>query len=159
MSGWGEKLDGVDPEQLCQQLRTETDPKAVKRLTVALLYVDGFSPNRIEQLLGVPAQTAYDWLDVVAEREVTALGDAPRSGRPSYLSAEQWKQLTATLGVVCVRSECSQENTRTTVSLSARLPELRRLSAHIPFKRCADHSGVAVGSGSRRTSLATATCP
>jgi len=97
MSGWGEKLEGVDAERLRQQLRTETDPKAVKRLTVALLYVDGFSPNRIEQLLGVPAQTAYDWLDVVAERELTALGDAPRFGRPSYLSPEQWDELTATL--------------------------------------------------------------
>ena len=55
MSGWGEKLAGIDAEQLRQQLHTETDPKAVKRLTVALLYLDGYSPNRIEQLLGVPA--------------------------------------------------------------------------------------------------------
>lgn len=60
----------TDAEQLRQQLRTETDPKAIKRLTVALLYVDGFSPNCIEQLLGIPAQTAYDWLDIVAERAV-----------------------------------------------------------------------------------------
>lgn len=41
MSNWGEKLAGIDEEQLRQQLRTETDPKAVKRLTVALLYADG----------------------------------------------------------------------------------------------------------------------
>ncbi len=58
MSSWSENLDGVDAEQLRQQLRTETDPKTVKRLAVALLYADGFAPNQIEQLLGVPVQTA-----------------------------------------------------------------------------------------------------
>jgi len=46
-------------------------------------------------LLGFPAPTGYNWLDVVAEREVTALGDAPRSGRPPQLSDEHWKVLTA----------------------------------------------------------------
>ena len=97
MTGSGEKLVGVDPEQLRQQLRTETDAKATKQLTVALLYDAGFSPYIIEDLLGFPAQTAYGWLDTVAERGDIALGDAPRSGRPSYLAPEQWDQLTATL--------------------------------------------------------------
>ena len=69
MTGWGRRLASVDEEQLRQQLRTETDPKAVKRLTVALLYADGSSPYEIERLLGIPAQTLYDWLDTVAERE------------------------------------------------------------------------------------------
>lgn len=76
MTGWGKKLAGVDEAQLRQQLRTETDPKAIKHLTVALLYADGASPYTIERLLGIPAQTVYDWLDVVAERELPALGDA-----------------------------------------------------------------------------------
>ena len=70
MTGWGRKLTGVDEEQLRQQLRTETDPKAVKRLTVALLYADGSSPYEIERLLGIPAQTVYDWL---ATRKVALL--------------------------------------------------------------------------------------
>jgi hypothetical protein len=86
------KLGDVDPGQLRQQLRRETDAKATKQLTVALLYDAGFSPYEIEGLLGIPAQTGYDWLKVVAE--VTALGDAPKSG---HLSAEQWADLTATL--------------------------------------------------------------
>ncbi len=44
MTREGEKLVGVDPEQLRQQLRMETDAKATKQLTVALLYDAGFSP-------------------------------------------------------------------------------------------------------------------
>lgn len=97
MTGWGKKLTGVDEEQLRQQLRTETDPKAIKRLTVALLYADGSSPYEIERLLGIPAQTVYDWLDTVAERDALALGDLPRGGSRSRLTDEQWNQLTATL--------------------------------------------------------------
>lgn len=80
MTSWGGKLDGVNEEQLRQQLRTETNAKAVKRLTSALLYVQGKSPAEIEQLLGFPEQTVYDWLDTVAERDLTALGDLPRPG-------------------------------------------------------------------------------
>jgi len=97
MTQEGEKLVGVDPEQLRQQLRTETDGKAAKQLTIALLYDAGFSPYQIEQLLGIPAPTGYNWLEVVAERDVTALGDAPRSGRPPQLPAVHWEELTATL--------------------------------------------------------------
>ena len=71
MTSWGGKLDGVNEEQLHQQLRTETNAKAVKRLTSALLYVQGKSPTEIEQLLRFPEQTVYDWLDTVAERELS----------------------------------------------------------------------------------------
>jgi len=61
------------------------------------LYNAGFSAYEIEDLLGVPVQTRCNWLEVIAEREVTALGDAPKSGRPSRLSTDQWTELTATL--------------------------------------------------------------
>ena len=97
MTGWGRKLAGVDEEQLRQQLRTETDLKAVKRLTVALLYADDSSPYKTERLLGVPAQTVYDWLDTVAEHDALALGDLPCGGSRSRLTDEQWNELTATL--------------------------------------------------------------
>jgi transposase-like protein len=62
-------LEDVDEEQLRQQLRTETDGKAVKRPISALLYEQGQSPTEIERILGFPEQTVYDWLDVVAERD------------------------------------------------------------------------------------------
>lgn len=97
MTTWGGKLDGVDEEQLRQQLRTETDAKAVKRLTSALLYGQGKSPAEIEELLGFPEQTVYDWLDTVAECDSTALGDLPRPGQPTRLTDAQWTELTATL--------------------------------------------------------------
>ena len=99
MIAWGNKLAGVDEEQLRQQLRTETDAKATKRLTCAVLYSQGNSPAEIEQLLGFPEQTVYDWLDVVAERELSALGDLPRPGQSTRLTDEQWAELKATLAV------------------------------------------------------------
>ena len=97
MTTLGGKLNGVNEEQLRQQLRTETDAKAVKRLTSALLYRQGKSPAEIERLLGFPEQTVYDWLDTVAERELTTLGDLTRPGQSTRLTDDQWTELTATL--------------------------------------------------------------
>lgn len=54
MTKWDGKLAGVDEKKLRQQLHTETDPKASKRLTSALLYANGVSPAEIERLLGFP---------------------------------------------------------------------------------------------------------
>ncbi|WP_306058561.1 IS630 family transposase [Natronococcus wangiae] len=96
MTKWGRKLAAVDEEQLRQQLRTETDPKAIKRLTSALLYENGVSPAEIERLLGFPEQPVYDWLDTVAERGGLALGDRPHPGSSTRLTDEQWTELTAT---------------------------------------------------------------
>lgn len=69
MTKWGGKLAGVDEEQLRQQLRTESDGKAVKRLTSAVLYKQGKSPKEIERLLGFPEQMVYDWIDTVAKHD------------------------------------------------------------------------------------------
>jgi hypothetical protein len=100
-------LAGIDEEQLRQQPRTESDAKAVKRLTSAVLYKQGNSPAEIERLLGFREQTVYDWLDTVAERDLTALGDLSRPGQSTRLTDDQWRKLTATLGVVCISSEPS----------------------------------------------------
>ncbi len=97
MTGQGDKLLGVNPEQLRQQLRRETNPKAIKRLTAALLYTEDMSPYEIERVLGFPAQTVYDWLDVVAERDLAALGDAPRGSNAAKLTPDQWELLIAVL--------------------------------------------------------------
>jgi len=40
-------------------------------------------------LLGFPEQTVYDWLDTVAERDLTALGDLPRPGQSTRLTDDQ----------------------------------------------------------------------
>ena len=55
------------------------------------------SPYDIERVLGISAQTVYDWLDVVAERDLTALGDAPRPSNAAKLTSEEWEHLTAVL--------------------------------------------------------------
>lgn len=97
MTKYGKKLIGVDEEQLREQLRTERDPKAIKRLIVAIEYKSGLSPAKIQQKYGWHEQTVYDWLDIVAERDAFALGDLPRGGSPSRLTDDQWDELTATL--------------------------------------------------------------
>lgn len=96
MTKRGEKLIGVDEEQLREQLRTERDPKAIKRLVAALEYKSGLSPANIQQKYGWHEQTVYDWLDMVAERDASALGDLPRGGSDSRLTDNQWEKLTAT---------------------------------------------------------------
>ena len=73
MTKQGKKLTGIDEEQLREQLRTDRDPKAIKRLVVALEYKSGLSPAKIQQKYGWHEQTVYDWLDIVAERESSGL--------------------------------------------------------------------------------------
>jgi len=90
-------LVGADEEQLRQQLWVERNPKAIKRLVAALEYKSGLSPAEIEEKYGWSEQTVYGWLDIVAERDLTALGDAPRPPNASKLTTDQWEQLTAVL--------------------------------------------------------------
>ena len=97
MTKAGAKLVGADEEQLRQQLWVERNPKAIKRLVAALEYKSGLSPAEIEEKYGWSEQTVYGWLDIVAERDLTALGDAPRPPNASKLTTDQWEQLTAVL--------------------------------------------------------------
>ncbi len=97
MTKSGAKLVGVDEEQLRQQLWAERNPKAIKPPIATLEYKSGLSPAKLEDKYGWPEQTIYGWLDVVAERDLTALGDAPRPPNASKLTADQWEQLTAVL--------------------------------------------------------------
>jgi len=97
MTKYGEKLADVDEKQLREQLRTEHDPKAIKRLVAALEYKSGLSPAKIQGKYGWHEQTVSDWLDIVAERDTSALGDLPRGGSQSHLTDDQWDELTATL--------------------------------------------------------------
>jgi len=53
MTKHGNKIPGVTVEQVREQLAEETNPKAIKRLTVAREYLDGLSPADIE--------TKYGW--------------------------------------------------------------------------------------------------
>nr|WP_235019744.1 winged helix-turn-helix domain-containing protein [Natrialba sp. INN-245] len=55
------------------------------------------SPYEIERVPGFPAQTVYDWLGVVGERDLNALGDVPRPPNVAKLTPDQWECLTAVL--------------------------------------------------------------
>lgn len=138
MTPEGEKLVGIDPEQLRQQLRRETDAKATKQLIVALLYDAGFSPYQIEEILGLPAQTGYNWLDVVAERDPTALGDAPRPGRSPRLSPDQWTELYSNPPYTAYRRRLH----RPSLAVSTRSPSHPKRLRHrvFPGKQLSNHA-------------------
>lgn len=135
MTTWGGKLAGIDSEQLRQQLRTESDPKAIKRLTSALLYEHGHSPAEIERLLGFPEQTVYDWLDTVAERDPDALGDLPRPGQSTGLTDKQWTDLTATLAQAAGSGRLRRASVDAPTRARVHCRDLRRqvlAGAHVP---------------------------
>ena len=78
--GWDEKLAGVDAEQLRQQLRTETDPKAVKRLVVSQSPLDFASGSLdcevtghgcfVDRLRIVEERSVVIWIGVLHESEL-----------------------------------------------------------------------------------------
>lgn len=97
MTKWGNEIASVDEEQLRQQLRTESDGKAVKRFTSAVAYKQGKSRKQIERLLGFPEQMVYDWIDTVAERDLIGIGlvEARRSSIFPPESPDEGNELAA----------------------------------------------------------------
>jgi transposase len=92
------KLDGIDADELRARLADADDPKAVRRLVVALAYDDGESVETLSRRYGFPRSTIYYWLDRFESRPLkAALVDDPRPGRPRELTAEQRRELEATL--------------------------------------------------------------
>lgn len=61
MTMWSGKLDGIDEEQFLAQLRMETDAKAVKRLTSALLYGQGRVTTKIPTPGSTSVATSSTW--------------------------------------------------------------------------------------------------
>lgn len=98
MTKAGNKIPGITPEQIRDQLKDETDPKAIKRLTAAREYLDGSSPAQIEDKYGWKQFTIYNWLNRFEERGFeAALYDDKPPGRPPELSDEQFKQFEQAL--------------------------------------------------------------
>ena len=98
MTKHGNKIPGVTVEQVCEQLAEETDPKALKRLTVAREYLEGLSPADIETKYGWHEQTVYGWLDRFEERGFeAALYDDKPPGREPELADDQFDEFTETL--------------------------------------------------------------
>jgi hypothetical protein len=72
MTKCGKKLVGVDEKQLREQLRTECDPKTIKRPVVALEYTSGLLPAKVQHKYGWHEQTVYDWLEIFVKLPIHA---------------------------------------------------------------------------------------
>ena len=91
-------LEGITASELRGELKTADDPKAVKRLMVALAYLDGVSVGTLVDRYGFPQSTVYSWLDRFEERSLDeALHDDDRPGRPPKLAADQRETLAERL--------------------------------------------------------------
>jgi transposase len=92
------KLDSVDSDALRETLAETTDPKAVKRLMIALAYDDGVSVDTLSERHGIARSTIYSWLDRFEEDSIAdAIRDEHRPGRPPLLTEQEREQLTQTL--------------------------------------------------------------
>ena len=93
-----DKLADVDTEALQAALADASDPKAVKRLMIALAYADGVSVETASARYDIPRATVYSWLDRFEQQSIPeAIEDEPRPGRPAELDAQQRRQLAADL--------------------------------------------------------------
>jgi len=87
-------LEGVTASELREALETAEDPKAVKRLMVALAYLDGVPVGTLVDRYGVPQSTVYSWLDRFEERSLAdAIHDDERPGRPPKLGFQRREAL------------------------------------------------------------------
>lgn len=92
------KLADISADQLREELAAATDPKAVKRLMIALSYKNGESVDELSDRFGIPASTVYYWLDRFEERPVgEAIADESRPGRPAKLDETQRQDLVSDL--------------------------------------------------------------
>lgn len=80
------KLDDLDPDALRDALADPPSSKAVKRLMVALSYIDGVPVSTLSDRYGIPRSTIYYWLDRFERGSIDdAIVDEDRPGRPSEL--------------------------------------------------------------------------
>ena len=92
------KLETVDPDALREVLAETSDPKAVKRLMIALAYRDSVSVDTLSERHGISRSTIYSWLDRFEEESIAeAIRDEHRPGRPALLDEQERKQLTESL--------------------------------------------------------------
>jgi transposase len=98
MTQHGNKVPSLESQQVHDQLRKESDGKAIKRLTATREFLDGLSPAKIEAKYGWHEQTVYGWLNRFEERDFEdALYDDKPPGRPPELSDHQFDRFAAAL--------------------------------------------------------------
>src|SRR5437016_2410570 len=94
MSRW--KLATEQRRRLRLQLAAAEDARLYRRTLAVLEVGRGRSAAAVARMLGVSRQSVYNWVEAFARQpDPTALGDAPRSGRPAVVEsrAEQWLRL------------------------------------------------------------------
>jgi transposase len=92
------KLEDIDTGALREALAGATDPKAVKRLMIALAYNDGVSVETLSERYGIARSTVYFWLDRFEGGSIAgAIYDDHRSGRPPSLDEREREHLNRVL--------------------------------------------------------------
>jgi transposase len=76
-------LNQYDISRLTTALKRVTDARLFQRVQAVLWVAQGDPISEVAELTGVSEQTVYNWLQrYLSCRQVAALADAPRSGRP-----------------------------------------------------------------------------
>lgn len=92
------KLEDISTDELRQKLDEIDDPKATKRLMLAILYKQGPSVPMIAEWYDMRAETIYSWFTQIEEEPLEeAIFDEPPPGRPPKLSEEQREQFKKAL--------------------------------------------------------------
>lgn len=90
------KLRKVEEDALRSALEEATHPKAVKRLVMALAYLDDVSVDTLSDRYGIPRSTIYTWLDRFETESIEdAIRDGARPGRPPALEPHAFVQLAS----------------------------------------------------------------
>lgn len=92
------KLEDIDTGALREALAGPTDPKAVKRLMIALAYNDGVPVETLSERYGIARSTVYFWLNRFEGGSIAgAIYDDHRSGRPPSLDEREREHLNRVL--------------------------------------------------------------
>ena len=99
MTSEGDKIPNLTKGRVREQLTDETDPKAIKRLTVAREYLEGLFPADIEEKYEWNRQTIYNWLNRFEDARGVEVrrgsagdrreGDGRRGGEPGQVPCDK----------------------------------------------------------------------
>lgn len=90
------KLRDIEGDALRTAFHDARHPKAVKRLVMALAYLDGASVDTLSARYDIPRSTIYAWLDRFETEPIEdAIQDETRPGRPAELEPREFVQLSS----------------------------------------------------------------
>lgn len=72
-----------DESRLKRALKQTVDKHSFQRVQAVLLVAQGRAISEVAEISGVSVRTVYNWVEFYLDQhQITALADAPRSGRP-----------------------------------------------------------------------------